>query len=146
MSFFRAIETSATGLTAERLRMDVIANNIANVNTTRTENGGPYQRRVPVFAERGGIFRDYLLRSIYSNSSPSSGVRVVDIRVDPSPFKYVYNPSHPDADEQGYVAMPNVNIVSEMVDMITASRAYEANVTAINTAKSMALRSLEIGR
>ncbi|MGI5839078.1 MAG: flagellar basal body rod protein FlgC [bacterium] len=145
MSFFRAIETSASGLTAERLRMDIIANNIANVNTTRTENGGPYQRQMPVFAARSG-FNNILSRYLTDGNSSGSGVRVTDIRVDPSPFKYVYNPTHPDADARGYVAMPNVNIVTEMVDMITASRAYEANITAINTAKSMALRSLEIGR
>jgi len=147
MSMFSAIETSASGLTAERLRMDIIANNIANISTTRTENGGPYQRQMPVFAARsGGGFRGFLQHSVRFGDVGAAGVRVVDIRVDPSPFKYVYDPSHPDADERGYVAMPNVNIVTEMVDMITASRAYEANITAINTAKSMAMSSLDIGR
>lgn len=147
MGLFSAIDTSGSGLTAERLRMDIIANNIANVNTTRTAAGGPYQRQVPVFAARGMgySFAGFLQRSLQEPAA-AGGVRVVDIRVDPSPFKFIYNPSHPDADERGYVALPNVNIVTEMADMITATRAYEANVTAINAAKGMALRALEIGR
>jgi len=131
---------SASGMTAERLRMDTIANNLANANTTRTAAGGPYRRQVPVFAarERG-------LRS-GPGGFAGAGVRVVGIRHDPGPPRLVYDPSHPDAGPDGYVAMPNVDVVREMVDLISASRAYEANVAAFNTAKSMAMRALEIGR
>ncbi|HEY8496796.1 MAG TPA: flagellar basal body rod protein FlgC [Limnochordales bacterium] len=131
---------SASGMTAERLRMDTIANNLANANTTRTAGGGPYRRQVPVFAARetrvpgrpGGF--------------TGAGVRVIGIHHDSSPPRLVYDPNHPDADANGYVAMPNVDVVREMVDLITASRAYEANVTAFNTAKNMAMRALDIGR
>ncbi|MCG0274594.1 MAG: flagellar basal body rod protein FlgC [Thermosediminibacteraceae bacterium] len=140
------MEISASGLTAQRLRMDVISNNIANVNTTRTEEGGPYRRQRVVFQERK---RDITFRDLLEGSylkQMGAGVRVVAIEEDPSPFKLVYDPSHPDADDNGYVRMPNVNIVTEMVDMISATRSYEANVTAINAAKSMINKALEIGR
>ncbi|HHY13606.1 MAG TPA: flagellar basal body rod protein FlgC [Thermoanaerobacterales bacterium] len=145
MGLFSSIDISATALTAERLRMDIISNNIANVNTTRTENGQPYRRKMPIFQEKAGSFQDILLRKQQSNQN--RGVRVVGIKEDVSPFRLVYDPEHPDADkESGYVKMPNVHIVKEMVDMISASRGYEANVTAINTAKSMTMKALEIGR
>lgn len=140
MNLFRSIETNASALTAERLRLDVIAENIANANTTRTPEGGPYRRKVVQFAPR-------LARLLPGDPSPvGTGVRVAGIAQDPSPFKLRYDPGHPDADAQGYVAMPNVDVVKEMVDMITATRSYEANVTAMNAAKTMFLRALDIGR
>ena len=144
MGMFGAIDAAASGLTAERLRMDVISNNIANVNTTRTAEGGPYRRQMVVFAPRTGTspFGQVLAQQM----DGGAGVRVVGIVKDNAPLKMVFDPNHPDANPDGYVAMPNVNIVSEMVDMITATRAYEANVTAVNAAKSMAMKALEIGR
>ena len=146
MSLFQAINTSASGLTAQRLRLDVISNNLANVNTTRTESGEPYRRQMVIFQERQGqrSFGSMLQDAINKNSG--NGVRVASIVKDNSPLKMVYNPEHPDANADGYVRMPNVNTVTEMVDMISATRAYEANVTAVNSAKNMALKALEIGR
>lgn len=144
MGMFNAIDAAASGLTAERLRMDVISNNIANVNTTRTAEGGPYRRQVVVFSPRAGSSRFGQL--LASELDAGAGVRVVGINKDQSPLKMVYEPQHPDANADGYVAMPNVNIVAEMVDMITATRAYEANVTAVSAAKTMAAKALEIGR
>jgi flagellar basal-body rod protein FlgC len=143
MGMFGAIDSAASGLTAERLRMDVISNNIANANTTRTAEGGAYKRQIVLFEPRSGqSFAQMLSKEIDSGT----GVRVTGIAKDNSPTRRVYDPNHPDADREGYVEMPNINIVSEMVDMITATRAYEANVTAVNAAKSMALKALEIGR
>jgi flagellar basal-body rod protein FlgC len=146
MAFLNSINISASGLTAEKLRMDVISRNIANVNTTRTADGTPYRRQVVVFQEgdKQMSFSDYL--SDASKSLIGSGVKVTGITEDKTPFKSVYDPGHPDADEEGYVKMPNVDVMTEMVNMISSSRAYEANVTAINSAKSMALKALEIGR
>ncbi|EAX48671.1 flagellar basal-body rod protein FlgC [Thermosinus carboxydivorans Nor1] len=143
MGLFTAIDAAASGMTAERLRMDVISNNIANANTTRTPEGGPYRRQMVIFQPRAGqnSFADLL-----SGKVENVGVRVVGIVKDEAPFRQVFDPNHPDANAAGYVAMPNVNIIAEMVDMMTAARAYEANVTAINAAKSMALKALEIGR
>lgn len=144
MGMFGAIDAAASGLTAERLRLDVISNNIANANTTRTAEGGPYRRQLVVFEPRSktNTFSQMLAREM----DPGQGVRVVGITKDESPLRMVYDPSHPDANQEGYVAMPNINIVSEMVDMITATRAYEANVTAVNSAKSMAMKALDMGR
>lgn len=144
MGMFRAIDLLASGMTAERLRMDVISNNIANVNTTRTAEGGPYRRQLVVFEPRSEqtSFSQMLSREMEAGD----GVRVTGIIKDNAPLKLMYDPNHPDANRDGYVEMPNVNIVSEMVDMITASRAYEANVTAVNAAKSMALKALDIGK
>ncbi len=139
MSIFNSLRISASGLTAERLRLDVIADNLANVNTTRTATGGPYRRKVAILEERSTGFADLL-------ATGRGGVRVAAIAEDTSPPQRVYNPGHPDADADGYVLMPNVNVVTEMVEMITATRAYEANVTAMNAAKQMALRTLDIGR
>ncbi|MGE5632258.1 MAG: flagellar basal body rod protein FlgC [Caulobacteraceae bacterium] len=146
MSFFNSINISASGLTAERLRMDVISKNIANVNTTRTANGTPYRRQVVVFqeGEKQAPFSQYLNDA--SKQFVGSGVKAVAIAEDQTPFKMVYDPGHPDADEKGYVKMPNVDIMTEMVNMISSSRAYEANVTAINSTKSMAMKALEIGK
>ncbi|HWR05352.1 flagellar basal body rod protein FlgC [Sporomusa sp.] len=144
MGLFRAIDAAASGMTAERLRMDVISNNIANANTTRTADGGAYHRQMVVFEPRSGqaSFSQMLSRQV----DAGDGVRVTGIIKDNAPLKLMYDPNHPDANREGYVEMPNVNIVTEMVDMITASRAYEANVAAVNAAKSMAAKALDIGR
>ncbi|SFU75064.1 flagellar basal body rod protein FlgC [Alicyclobacillus macrosporangiidus] len=139
---------SASGLTAQRLRMDVIASNIANAQTTRTPEGGPYRRRVvelepvnaPTFAE--------VLTGVSSGAGETgvgAGVRVAGVVTDPSPFPVVYDPSNPDA-VNGYVQMPNVDISTEMVDMVAAARAYEANVTAFNAGKQMQMDALSIGK
>lgn len=144
MGMFSAIDAAASGLTAERLRLDVISNNIANANTTRTATGGAYRRQMVVFQPRSG--QETFLQTLNKQMSAGEGVRVVGIKKDDSPLRKVYDPQHPDANSQGYVEMPNIHIVSEMVDMITATRAYEANVAAVNAAKSMALKALEIGR
>ncbi|NLM03862.1 MAG: flagellar basal body rod protein FlgC [Clostridiales bacterium] len=148
MSIFNAMNVSASGLTAERLRMDVISKNIANANTTRTANGGPYRRQVVVFKtnDNAKSFSDYLQSARKSQNNNMNGVEVVGIRSDKSLFKKVYDPGHPDANEEGYVLMPNVEIVTEMANMISASRGYEANITALNTTKNMALKALEIGK
>lgn len=137
MSLFQSFDISASALSAQRLRMDTIANNLANVNTTRTEDGGPYRRHMAIFAER---------RPWQSGALGTGGVRVQGIVEDTDPPRRVYDPGHPDADADGYVLMPNVNVVTEMVDMISASRAYEANIAALNAAKAMATKALEIGR
>lgn len=140
MSIFSSMQISTSGLTAERLRLDTIANNLANINTTRTAEGGPYRRQTLIFAEK-------LEKAIGGRDKfRGAGVEVVEIRQDQGETRRVYNPSHPDAGEDGYVHYPNINIVNEMVDLITATRAYEANITAINAAKTMALKALEIGR
>lgn len=146
MAMFGAIDSAASGLTAERLRMDVISNNIANANTTRTVEGGPYRRELVVFEPRSAenSFANVLAGQM--GQGQEQGVRVTGITKDTSPLRRVYDPSHPDADATGYVAMPNVNVVTEMVDMITASRSYEANVTVINSAKAMAAKALDIGK
>ncbi len=140
MNIFNTLKISASGLSAERLRMDLIADNIANAETTRTEKGEPYRRKMAIFTPRKN-FEHILQREL-----EAEGVRVQGIIEDQSPFRLVYNPSHPDARPDGYIEMPNIDIVTEMVDMISATRAYEANVTALNAAKSMALKALEIGR
>lgn len=151
MSFLKSLDISASGLTAQRVRMDLISQNIANVDTSRTEKGQPYRRKVAVFEERGGSpsFSQYLSESSKSRLNKSgnvNGVRVKKIIEDIAPFKRVYNPGHPDADQDGYVLMPNVNVMTEMVNMISATRSYEANVAAINSTKSMAMKALEIGK
>lgn len=147
MSFFNSLDTSASALTAQRLRMDVISQNMANVDTTRNENNGePYKRKIVLFQEIGSkaSFAQYLGRAM--DSDVGKGVRVSRIVEDETPGSLVYDPSHPDANEQGYVTNSNVNIVEEMVNMISASRSYEANITAINTTKSMIAKTLEIGK
>ena len=148
MGIFGAIDAAASGMTAERLRLDVISNNIANVNTTRTTEGGPYQRQFVVFEPRpsSGEFAKLMSRQMQLNGVQLNGVKVTGIRKDDSPPRMIYEPGHPDADADGYVKLPNINIITEMVDMMTASRAYEAIVTAVNVAKSMMLKALEIGR
>ncbi|MGM0602276.1 MAG: flagellar basal body rod protein FlgC [Bacillota bacterium] len=145
---FQGIDISASGLTAQRLRMDIISGNIANVETTRTEDGGPYRRKVPVFQEKLNteMGRPKSALSILSDNDSKKGVEVRDIREDQSPFRMEYRPSHPDADADGYLRLPNVNIMTEMIDMIDASRAYEASVQAISNYKNMAASALDISR
>ena len=148
MGMFLGIDAAASGLTAERLRMDVISNNIANANTTRTQGGGAYHRRYVVFQPRekgNGIGFESFLARASERMRPGDGVRALSIETDRSPGVLVYEPGHPDANAEGYVERPNVNIVSEMVDMISASRGYEANATTINAAKSMVTAALRIG-
>lgn len=147
MGFFGSLDIGASGLTAQRVRMDIISQNIANVNTTRTEDGTPYRRKDVLFEERSGSgsFSD-ALSAASDKLSNGQGVRVTKIVEDSSEFKKVYDPGHPDADEDGYVSMPNVDVVTEMVNMISATRSYEANVTSINATKSMAMKALEIGK
>lgn len=147
MSFLKSLDISASGLTAQRVRMDLISQNIANADTTRTENGTPYRRKILQLEQRESSpsFAQYLSESS-KDKIGVNGVRVKKITEDQTPFKRVYNPGHPDADAQGYVEMPNVDIMTEMVNMISASRSYEANVTAINATKSMAMKTLDIGR
>lgn len=147
MSMFGALEASASGLTAERLRMDVTAENLANAQTTRTAAGGPYRRKEVVLAsvERSAGFGAQLASAMGASERPA-GVEVAGITEDSTPPRRVYDPGHPDADGQGFVAMPNVDTVAEMVDLIAASRAYEANVTAMQAAKGMFTRTLELLR
>lgn len=139
MGFLGGMDISASGLTAQRLRMDVISENIANIDTTRTQDGAAYKRKYVVLQERADSFSDIL------NDAAARGVRVSEIGTDTASGNLVYNPSHPDADEAGYVEMPNVDLMQEMVDMISAYRSYEANVTAFNAYKDMAVKTLEIG-
>lgn len=147
MSVFGALDTSASGMTAERLRTDIIAQNIANVNTTRDADGNVYRRKLVVFEEKQkNSFTDVLNSALGSRTNSSKGVKVSQIVEDESEGRMVYDPSHPDANDEGYVMYPNVNTVTEMTDLIDASRAYEANVTALNATKSMALKALEIGK
>lgn len=146
MGYFNSLDISASALTAQRLRMDVISQNIANSSTTRSADGKPYRRKVVLFGEReaGMPFSDMMAKQM--GTQAGSGVRVTGVIEDKSPYRKVYDPSHPDADENGYVSMPNVDVVTEMINMISASRAYEANVTAINTSKTLAMKALDIGR
>lgn len=145
MSAISGMNISASGMSAQRLRMDIISQNIANVNTTRDENGNPYRRKTVVFAEKNMTpFGDVLLKTAGTHGN---GVKVTQITEDSeSAMRRVYDPTHPDADEDGYVTYPNVNIVQEMTDLIDATRAYEANVTAFNATKSMAMKGLEVGK
>jgi flagellar basal-body rod protein FlgC len=149
MSMYSSIEVSASGLSAERLAMDVIANNLANVNTTRTPEGGAFKRQLVVFSQKqsttGEPNFDPLDDSSDSDPGKSTdGVEAVGIVNDPGPDRLVYDPTHPDADGNGYVHMPNIDAVKEMVDMIAASRAYQANVTAIQESRNMGNSSMSL--
>ena len=146
MGLFQSFDISASGMTAERFRIDTIAENIANVNTTRTENGEPYRRKIVTFAEK-----DLTPFSKYYQSSRAravgNGVKVTSVKEDTeTDFTMEYDPSHPDADENGYVTYPNVNVITEMTDLIDASRSYEANATAFSASKSMAVKGLEMAQ
>ena len=144
MSVFGAMDVSATGMTAQQTRMDTISENIANVNTTRDANGNVYKRKTVVFEEKS--YPSFSESLSMANGHIGKGVKVSQIVEDDSEGNKVYDPSHPDADENGYVTYPNVNIVQEMTDLIDASRSYEANSTAFGASKSMALKGLEIGQ
>jgi flagellar basal-body rod protein FlgC len=140
MNFLRLFEISSSGLYAQRKRLDVIASNLANLETTRTGNGGPYRRKMVVMSTKPVEGFDEVL------SSRLEGVKIDDIVEDDAPFMKVYNPGHPDADEQGYVLKPNVDLIVEITNMLVAKRNFEANVTAVRSTKQMALKALEIGR
>jgi flagellar basal-body rod protein FlgC len=140
------MKASASALTAQRIRMDVISNNVANAETTRTEAGGPYKREQVVFNAKSPSAFGAALESVAGGDHTSSGVEVVSVNDDEAPPRLVYDPKHPDANQDGYVAYPNINPVNEMIDMMSANRAYQANVTILNAAKSMALKALDIGR
>lgn len=151
MGLFQGFNISSSALTAQRLRMDVIASNVANAETTRGQyvNGEwiPYRRKMVVMEPKADRFGTALQKAMGRGQvAGGSGVRVTGIVEDPTPFKRVYNPFHPDADQDGYVMLPNVDMLKEMVDMVSASRSYEANVTALNASKSMIMKALEIGR
>jgi len=167
MSLFDVINTSASGMVANRYWLDTIAGNIANANSTRTAEGGPYRRRIPVFQE---VVKDAMTEMMEDDWDPAKmannitgsvmdgvmdreaakpkgkGVTMQGVSEDPTPLKVTYMPGHPDADAEGFVTLPNVDIVKEMVDMISASRAYDANVQITNAAKTMINKSLEIGK
>ncbi|MCL1983638.1 MAG: flagellar basal body rod protein FlgC [Clostridiales bacterium] len=165
MSFLRALNISGSALTAQRMRLDAISENISNIDTTRTEKGGPYKRKVVQFQAVGersfksalgnAVMREserhvnhiYLRHRLAPQTGKGdAGVVVSNIFEDDMPFKTIYDPTHPDADEYGYVQMPNVELVKEVVDAMSASRSYEANVTAVNAIKLMASKALEVGR
>ena len=143
MSFLSSFNITGSGLTAQRLRMDVISENIANARVTRTENGQPYRRKMVVLSSVNGENGSF---SSAFQKAAAGGVQVDEIVEDSSELVPTYEPDHPDANEEGYVMYPNVNTAQEMIDMLGASRAYEANVTAFNAVKAMALKALEIGR
>jgi len=143
MGIFRGMEISTSGLTAERLRMDTVSLNIANADTTRTEEGGPYRRKIALFEEYLAEAKNPEDRG---HQLESQGVRAAAIVEDEGPLPRVYDPEHPDAGPDGYVQMPNVNILTEMIDMMASRRAYEANITALNSSKDMLMKTLEIGR
>jgi len=148
MGMFDGLEISASGLTAERMRMDVVAQNLANAQTTRGADGQPYRRQEVVLQERTPTsgFGAALAGAMGGRTGSPGGVQVAQIAKDQTPLKRVYDPGHPDADANGYVQMPNVDSVSEMVDLISAQRAYEANVTAMQSAKQMFSRTLDLLR
>jgi flagellar basal-body rod protein FlgC len=143
MGILDILKVSASALKAQRTRMEVIASNLANVHTSRTEEGGPYRKKEVLFGtvemNEGGAFGSVLARKV-------EGVQVQDIAESPKPFEKIHDPGHPDADKDGYVTMPNVNVMEEMADMIAATRAYEANVNVVHSLKEMFLKALEIGK
>ena len=154
MSFLSTINISGSGITAQHLRLDVISENVTNINTTRTEEGGPYRRKMVVFQAQNAtrdafrVAMDRARNGMVSNAGfeTSGGVRVVEIAEDPSDFKLKYDPTDPDANEEGYVELPNVDLVKEITDAMAASQAYSADVTAFNVLKSVISSGLEIGR
>ncbi len=143
MGFLSGMDISASGLTAQRMRMDVISDNLANIDTTRTEDGTPYKRKYVVFAERQDNFSEVMNGK--AEGSLIGGVNVTEIGELDDGFKLVYDPTNPEANADGYVEYPNVDVAQEMVDMMSAYRSYEANITAFNAYKDMAMKALEIG-
>ena len=152
MAFMNSINIIGSGMTAQQLRLDIIAENVTNSQTTRTENGdGPYRRKMVVFQAESGrdTFRQAMARAasgMVPNGQAAGGVRVTQIVDDPSPMKLVYDPTHPDANEDGYVEMPNVDMVKEISDAMAATQAYSANVTILNTMKTVIGDGLQIGK
>lgn len=148
MAFMSSMNIVGSGLTAQQMRLDVISENITNQNTTRTENGEAYRRKMVVMESQGeqSPFQQVLARARGESTSTAGGVQVTEIVEDPSDFKLMYDPTHPDANEDGYVELPNVDLVKEMADAMAASQAYSANVTAFNVLKQIAARGLEIGK
>ncbi|QAT50695.1 flagellar basal body rod protein FlgC [Caproiciproducens sp. NJN-50] len=147
MAFLSSLDISGSALTASRLRMDVISENLANASTTRTDAGGPYRRKMVVYRSADGAedgFGSILNNELDASSQVPGGVKVEGIVEDQTPFNTVYDPSNPDADEQGYVQMPNVDVTKETLDMMSVTRAYSANINALNAVKSMASKALEI--
>lgn len=148
MSFWNSLRIGLSGLTAQRLRLDLISNNIANAQTTRTEKGGPYQRQDVVFTaeEQNGFLPKLVAARRNQEGSMQGGVKVAEITTDAEAGPKVYDPGNPDADAEGYVTYPNVDIVVEMTNMLSATRSYEANLASVEASKRMALKALEIGR
>ena len=150
MSIFHGINTSASALTAQRLRMDIVSGNMANSDTTRARmvdgEWAPYRRKMVVMEPNTKSFGSHLQKAMGKDSVPGSGVKIREIVEDQTPFKLVYQPHHPDANEDGYVELPNVDPLKEMIDLMSATRSYEANVTALDAHKNMLLKALEIGR
>jgi len=144
MGLYSALEISVSGLTAERVAMELIASNLANINTTRTIYGGPYRRRVPVFTEKNLSFADELSAAEGKSYGRGGGVEVMDVAEDSTPFPKVYKPDHPDADAQGFLSLPNVSMSTEMADMVYVTRVYQANITAFNSTKKMISDTLQI--
>lgn len=147
MSFLSSLNISASGLTAQRLRLDIASENIANIETTRTEDGTPYRRKMVVLEAREENFQTILNRAMSGkNSTARGGVAATAIVDDDTELKAVYDPEHPDADDNGYVMMPNVDMIKETTDAMSATRSYEANITAFNAVKLMAQKAMEIGK
>lgn len=147
MKMFDSFNINASGMTAQRYRMDIISENVANANTTRTEDGTPYRRKLVRFEEKHPTINFGNVLGDASRNYSGKGVKITNVLEDnKTDMKMVYDPAHPDADENGYVTYPNVNIITEMTDLIDASRAYEANATAFTASKTMALKGLEIGK
>ena len=144
MSFLDSLKIAGSALTAHRFRIDTVAQNLANINTTRTEDGTPYARKLVVLQERNASFTNVLNKA--RKARTGGGVEVQAVIESKDPFIPVYDPSQPDANADGYVMMPNVNTTEEQIDLMAASRAYEANLTALNVVKTMAMKALEIGK
>lgn len=140
MGLNQAMDISISGIEANRIAMEIISSNLANINTTRTLQGGTYRRKVPIFAERTLEFSQVLKKA----QRTSGGIEITEIAEDPSPFQKVFNPGHPDADSEGFVSLPNVSMSKEMVDMVYVSKLYEANITVYNATKKMAQDTLSI--
>ena len=146
MSFLSSMNISASGMTAQKQRLDIISENISNIETTRTEGGGPYRRKMVVFQPIEPQDFKSVLSKRAQEANGKGGVQITQLVEDQREFKAVYNPEHPDANEDGYVLMPNVDLIKETVDAMSATRSYDANITAFNAIKMMATKALEIGR
>lgn len=146
MSFLSSFDISASGMTAERRRLDIAAENISNAETTRTASGGTYRRKMVVLEEVPATSFRTRFNSLLNRTASKGGVKVTEIVEDQRDLNPVYNPDHPDANEEGYVMMPNVDLVKETIDGMSATRAYEANITAFNAMKLMAQKALDIGK